>query len=254
MKKSQSGVTLIVVLLFLVALTIIGTLAIRQSIVGLDVATNSQVQQLQMQNSDSSFFRAEDKERLVEALSSIGFYRMRDNDNDKNKELVFCFRGDQVQFFNDNKASIIEWEQGKTKPTNSNMGKDGFCDTTVQSTNFFTSSRKVVMTQVSVKFSTETGLDPLRHLATGIDPKGTQSTEAKPVKIFVVSVMPTLSSTNRDDVNACLQEHMSEVTIPTNTTVTETSPYRKNVNDCLAELNVPFSAYVTEYNIAENVS
>ena len=55
MKQNQIGATLIVVLIFLLAITVIGTIAIRQSMVGLNIATNSQVSQLVMQNSDGHF-------------------------------------------------------------------------------------------------------------------------------------------------------------------------------------------------------
>ena len=91
MKRYETGATLIVVLVFLVALTIIGTLAIRQSVVGLGIATNSQAQQLQAQNSDASFFKAEDRERLSEALSGIGMFGYTSKPVDREKELVFCY-------------------------------------------------------------------------------------------------------------------------------------------------------------------
>lgn len=251
MKNNQSGAALIVVLFFLVALTIIGTLAIRQSLVGLNIATNSQAQQLQLQNSEASFFRAEDINRLEEAFSGEGFLAYFNNVSGLNKELVFCFRGDQKLFFDINKASAIEWGQGKVAPTNSNLGSDGFCDTKQQSTNFFTSGRKVAMTQVSVKYSTVNNSTRLSGLATGSDPKTFQAEAAKPVKIFAITLMPTLSGTSRDAINECLQNHMSEVTIPLGTTVSKTSPFRKNVTECLRELSVPFSSYSTEYNSVE---
>mgnify|MGYP006365971663 CR=1 FL=1 len=74
MKKYQAGATLIVVLIFLVAMTVIGTLAIRQSMVSLSVATNSQVQQLLTQNSDAAVFKAENPGDLAYALSPAGLF------------------------------------------------------------------------------------------------------------------------------------------------------------------------------------
>lgn len=56
MKLKQGGSALIVVLIFLVAIMIIGTIAIRKGLINLNIATNSQVQQLILQNSDASFF------------------------------------------------------------------------------------------------------------------------------------------------------------------------------------------------------
>ncbi|MDH2665475.1 pilus assembly protein PilX, partial [Acinetobacter baumannii] len=45
MKLKQGGSALIVVLIFLVAIMIIGTIAIRKGLINLNIATNSQVQQ-----------------------------------------------------------------------------------------------------------------------------------------------------------------------------------------------------------------
>lgn len=60
MKKNQTGATLIVVLVLLLVITIIGTLAIRQSLMSLNIVTNSQAQQLLVQNSDAALFNVED--------------------------------------------------------------------------------------------------------------------------------------------------------------------------------------------------
>lgn len=44
--KHQHGATLIVVLMLLLIITVIGTLAIKNSLVGLSIATNSQAQRV----------------------------------------------------------------------------------------------------------------------------------------------------------------------------------------------------------------
>lgn len=56
MKNHQQGVTLIVVMLLLVAITVIATIAVRQSLVTLNIATNSQAEQLMLQNADAAFY------------------------------------------------------------------------------------------------------------------------------------------------------------------------------------------------------
>lgn len=60
-KKAQTGSVLIVVLIMLVLLTIVGTWAIRGSIISLKIATNAQAQALLKQTSDSVFFTLENK-------------------------------------------------------------------------------------------------------------------------------------------------------------------------------------------------
>ncbi len=262
MKRNQVGATLIVVLIFLVAITIIGTIAIRQSIVGLNIATNSQVSQLVMQNSDAAFFNVEHAENLVQSFSGSGMFGYINNENDKDKELVFCFRGDQGSFFDINKVSLMQWESGKTKPTADALGKDGYCDArTNVSGNWFTSGRKAVMTQVAVKFPTAIEQDPFYDRQRGTDPKEAQIEDAKRVKIFAVSLMPSLSSVDRNVINVCLQERMSDLSIPDDTAVPtipsgtddKDNPL-KTVTECLASLNVPFTTQVSEYTITQNFS
>ena len=57
MRKNQVGATLIIVLLLLVAITLIGSLAIRSSVLSLKVSTMSQAQQVLPQNSDAALFK-----------------------------------------------------------------------------------------------------------------------------------------------------------------------------------------------------
>lgn len=262
MRQHQTGATLIVVLIFLLAITVIGTLAIRQSMVGLNIATNSQVSQLVMQNSDATFFNIEEASQLIQSLSANGMFGYISGANDKNKELVFCFRGDQTSFFDLNRASLMIWEDGAKKPTNNSLGTDSYCDAVTTNGNWFTSGRKTVMTQVAVKFSTATQSFPFYGRQRGTDEKTGQIEAAKRVKVFAVSLMPSLTNVDRSDINTCLQEHMSEVIIPDGTTTpvidenavaVKDNPL-KNVTECLTSLNVPFTTQVSEYDITQNFS
>ncbi|MCE6003291.1 pilus assembly PilX N-terminal domain-containing protein [Acinetobacter junii] len=262
MKQNQIGATLIVVLIFLLAITVIGTIAIRQSMVGLNIATNSQVSQLVMQNSDAAFFNVEQADQLIQSLGADGMFGYISGPNDKDKELVFCFRGDQTSFFDLSKASLMQWEGGKTAPTNNVLGTDGYCDAADLSNNWFTSGRKAVMTQVAVKFSTTNQQDPFYDRQRGSDEKQGQIETAKRVKVFAVSLMPSLTNVDRADINKCLKEHMSELSIPDGT-ATPAPPAGKagtkddataTVTQCLTSLNVPFTTQVSEYTITQNFS
>jgi nitrate reductase gamma subunit len=68
MKQAQQRATLIVVLILLVVITVLGTLAIRQSMVTLNIATNSQAMQLMLQNADSAFLMLKNKAILFKHL------------------------------------------------------------------------------------------------------------------------------------------------------------------------------------------
>ena len=74
MKNTQRGATLIVVLVLLLVIMVIGTLAIRSSLMSLNIATNGQAQQLLIQNSDAAIFNVEDPDRLVWNQSKDGLF------------------------------------------------------------------------------------------------------------------------------------------------------------------------------------
>ncbi len=255
MKKYQAGATLIVVLIFLVAMTVIGTLAIRQSMVSLNIATNSQVQQLVTQNSDAALFKAENPGDLAYALSPVGLFGYINNPKNKNNELVFCFRGSESQFFNISKASLIQWKEGAETLSTNSLGTRGYCDaSTNASTNWFTSGRRAVLTQISVKFPTDSSLDnPFFDRVRGSDSQKGQIEEAKRVKIFAVSLTPSLTEASRSDINACLNGKMNQVTPPEDKDVsTVTTAQKVDVTACLTKLNVPFTTQVSEYTIAQD--
>lgn len=249
-RHGQQGATLIVVMILLLAITIIGTMAIRQGLVSLGVATNSQAQQLLMQNSDAAFFNVEKESNLIQALSASGMFGYIDGATNKDKELVFCFRGDQSSFFDISKASLMEWVSG-TKPKNNTLGGDGYCDAKPSSDdNFFTSGRKAVMTQVAVKFSTQTNNAPFFGSILGSDEESIKLQRSKPVKVFAVSVMPTLTQADPDAITGCFNSHMNEVAIPDG--VTAATGANLSVTQCLTNLNVPFVSHVTEYVITQD--
>ena len=55
--KQQQGATLITVLIILVLVTVLGTIAVKTGILGLKIATNSQVNALLLENSDAALFK-----------------------------------------------------------------------------------------------------------------------------------------------------------------------------------------------------
>ncbi|AZN67971.1 pilus assembly protein PilX [Acinetobacter haemolyticus] len=255
MKKNQVGATLVVVLIFLVAITIIGTIAIRQSVVGLKIATNSQVQQLQLQNSDASFFTTELPQNLREGFSGIGMFGFIEQPQDREKELVFCYRADNTKFFDLRRASLMQWRDGQVEPTENVLGVDGYCDveSTDTSSNWFTSGRRVVMTQVAVKFSANNAGMPFADRVSGVDNETSKIENAKPVKVFAVSLMPSLSRASAAQINTCLRQRMNERTVPEGTTAGSSDKAQQDVTTCLAALNVPFKTYVSEYSLVQEL-
>ena len=250
--QQQQGAALIVVMILLLAVTIIGTMAVRQGLVSLGVATNSQGQQLLMQNSDAAFFNVKKESNLIQSLSASGMFGYIDGAANKDKELIFCFRGDQTNFFDITKASLMEWVAPATAPANNSLGTAGYCNATPGTTNFFTSGRKAVMTQVAVKFSTQVNNDPFYGSIRGTDDENIKLQRSKPVKVFAVSVMPTLSSNaTAAQINTCFNSRMNEVSKPDSVT-SPAAGATQSVTQCLSNLNVPFVSHVTEYVIAQD--
>lgn len=258
MKIKQHGSTLIVVLILLLVVTVIGTLAIRNSLTTLNIATNSQAQQLMLQNSDSAIFQSENPDLITLNSSESGLFGKVKADANKGKELVFCYRGSQTQFYQSSKASFMKWFSGNA-PNNSELGLDGYCKLD-NSNNFFTSGRKAVMTQVAVKVN----VDPNSSSLVGVDQafdymqKGTDVEKAKIVqsnKILVIatSIVPSMSSALDADINACFNSHMNQVVIPVGVTNPDTGK-DKSVAQCLQGLGVPVTTQITEYNLTQTIS
>lgn len=253
MKTKQTGATLIVVLILLVLVTVIGTLAVRSSLTALSIATNSQAQQLLVQNSDSAIFNVENPAFLTRNTAYDGLFGQIKSDANKGKELVFCYRGASSNFYDYSKASFMKWVSGAA-PSNSELGLDGYCK--IGGTeNFFTSGRRAVMTQVAIKVNTSldsqsVGLDQaFQHMQYGTDVDSAKIDKSEKILVTATSIVPVLSSASDEDINACFSSHMNQVVIPSG--VTPASGMDKSVAECLQGLGVPVNTQVTEYNLTQ---
>lgn len=236
MLNRQKGATLIVVLILLVALTVIGTLAIRQSLVSLNIATNGQAQQLLIQNSDSATFNVENPNNLIRSLARDGMFGFIKGSTNKGKELIFCYRGDQSQFFNLSRASLIYEQIGSI--VNNSLGVSGYCQ--LGSQNFFTSNRRAVLTQVSVSFVEGGNVKPFQFYIRGTDPEKAKIEQTERVVVNTVSLIPSLSTATDEEINTCLSTRLSNTDIPAHSIAT-----------CLSSFNVPFTVHVTEYTLGQ---
>lgn len=236
--KSQSGATIIIVLVMLVIMAIAGTWAIRSSITSLNISTNAQAQSLLMQNSDSVFYSLENR-----TSNDLTFAQMRIGDGmlayvlrpeNKGKELVFCIRGTVTDNFSGSRiASSVYW-QGE-KLINNELGTNGFCQI---SRGDFISGRQAVMTQVSVR-AADASRD-WEHMMDGDDKESSKSTGIQKVAITATSILPNLGNASLKQVGACLSSSTSFV-----------DPLVKNetVTDCLSKLNIPYSTQEMEYSL-----
>ena len=239
-KKNQQGATLIIVLMLLLAITIIGTLAVRQGLVSLNIATNSQAVQLMTQSSDAAIFRVEDSTNLARSLARDGMFGFIKAANYKGKELVFCFRGTQSQFFDLTQASLVYLNDAGTGVIDNAMGTLGYCQTSSTNENFFTSNRRAVMTQVSVSFVADAaGSQPFEGGVRGTD-DDVPIEKTEKVVVHAISLMPTISTATTQNIDDCLR------------LLSNTNNANLSVTRCLANQNVPFTTHVTEYSLGQD--
>ena len=214
MKKNQIGATLIIVLLLLIAITIIGSLAVRSSILSLKVATVSQAQQLLMQNSDAALFKVEDPAQLVKNMALNGMFGYIKGEDNVGKELVFCLKSGNANFFSLSKSSLINWSGTGTTIDPAGLGSDGFCKV---ASGFYTSGRNTVITQIAVKAMDATDVIAFQHMQKGTDPESSKKDPAQMYTSYSTSIFPNLSSSELSDsalktaVNTCFNSRFNSI-------------------------------------------
>lgn len=243
--KRQGGSTLIIVLIVMVLVIVIGTLAIKSGIIGLKIATNSQVRSLLLENSNSALFNVEDPKQVARQLALDGmfsYFNAADNGND---ELVFCYRPSSMNtFYSMDKASVIE-QDGKT----TKMGITGFCKA-----GEFSSGRSAVQAQIYLKKNIEENATPF-----STSPSGTSLGQAdipivsNNIGVTVISILPSYVGASDTEVEACFKktsilENAKTGDCPTSSkTNTDPAKQRCTVEQCFENLDIPYNLQHADY-------
>lgn len=276
MRHPQKGMTLITVLLLLIAITIIGSLAIRSSITSLKVSTMSQAQQLMLQSSDTALFQLENPADLQKNMAINGMFGYIKGEDNIGKELVFCYKASESDFFKLSRASLINWN-GATVDS-SGLGQNGFCKI---DNGFFSSSRKTVMTQVAIKAADVTNLEAFAYMQKGTDPDSAKVDPGQLYTVYATTIFPALAPTSDSDVDTkignCFKQHfnsipstkLSEVEIELSTekakpltgagaqnptTISNLELSKKTVSACLNNLGIPTHTQVSTYALLQNLA
>ncbi len=276
MKNNQQGATLITVLLLLVAITIIGSLAIRSSITSLKISTMSQAQQLMLQSSDTALFQIENPENIQKNMAINGMFGYIKGEDNIGKELVFCYKASEPDFFKLSRASLINWNG--TTVDSSGLGQNGFCKI---DNGFFSSSRKTVMTQVAIKAADMSNAEAFSYMQKGTDPDSAKIDPGQLYTVYATTIFPALAPTSDSDIDTkignCFKQHfnsipsskLSEVDIdlvtekakPTTgagaqnpTTISNLELAKKTVSACLHGLAVPVHTQVSTYALQQNLA
>ena len=199
--KQQKGATLITVLVILVIVTLLGTIAVKMGIVGLKIATNSQVNALLLENSDSALFNIENPAEVERQLALDGMFAYFNSSANADDELVFCYRAAQNAFYDFSKASAIAADGTTTK-----IGVDGFCKA-----NQFAMGRSAVLSQVYLTKSSTVSA-PF-----GSVPKGTSIGQSNVpatsnnIGATVISVLPSFAGATTTQIENCFKQRASAV-------------------------------------------
>lgn len=244
-QHEQTGSTLIVVLFILIIITIIGAMAAKSGLFGLKIATNSQAMQILNQNTDAAFIPVEDKTKIESYLLGTNLFGYPKMDANRNRELIFCYKGSEKDFFSLRRASLAYIDESSALQTTA-LGVSGYCK---YETSFFSSGRSAALTQVSVRVgnSTVANVMPFSGMPEGTDSETAKVDEPQNLVVTVISVMPVLGNASEDEVNKCMQR--ASYIDPTDTAISTED--KVTVSECLGQLGVPFTTQVSEYSLGQ---
>lgn len=259
-KRQQSGIALIVVLLFLILITIAGAIAVRQSVVDLNVATSDQVGTLILNSSDSVLAHIEQVsntpyelnnngkpdrsksnpayETMLSQNNGILGYFITDGQSRINQQFSFCYRPNEAQLFNASTA-------GKWLPGNPTMQPGSNSSCAPNSRADYTSARNIAMTQVSVKSIENILSDNFEDVVEGESVEVTRQSYVPQLLINSVSVLPSMSSVTANQITACLGRPSGNIADYGFNPATA-GLQGQNLNDCLKQNGIPANSVVIE--------
>lgn len=235
--KQQQGSTLVIILILLLVITIMGTIAVRQGLTTLNIATSTQANQLLFQSSDAPLYRLGAggfTSNSGNATSLLGYALLN-----QGKEVVFCFRSQtSTTLFDTSNTSLLTWNNSQTDITTS--GTSGFCSLTTNTD--FASSRKAQLTQVTIVANPtvlSNSSTPFSATSIGTDAESANITDTQLFRVYVTSFIPALSTASDDDITACLKR-------PSESPVSGSA---STVSSCLKGLNVPFNTQIQDFRL-----
>ena len=218
-KKSQEGVTLIVVLLFLMLITLVGIIAVKRSTTDLRVATADQIDTVLLNSSDSANKRIEkvfddsaDQDYLdaMQGNGMFGYYLSELGRSNRDDQYIFCYNPRLDGFAKLDYASIVKPNGNKVMTSG-----EGYCD--ISKTDSYSSARSNSLTQVNITrpSAVTVGQGNFKSVTQGSginvdDP----SNESAVFSIRSTSILPSLSSASKEKINACLKKPIAPTPNP----------------------------------------
>jgi len=235
LKKHQGSVIVVVVMILFIVASV-GAVAARLSMVSTSLASNGIAKRLMQQDASVAMYYLKDFGDITEKKKPAGVYGYALGIQDR--EAVFCYRGQNPNnFFSTSSVSVIYWPSGSSAPT-STIGKNGYCKSDTSSPTY-SSSRNAVMTQISLRYSTET---PASFT-------GNSSATGNVMVAYATSVMPNMapSEVTKGEIDNCLSTKMSQPLVPSGITPSDSA--KASVSECLEGLNVPSFTVMSKFLI-----
>ena len=238
MQDMQTGAVLIVTLLFLVLITVIGIIAIRNSTTNLKLATSDQINTVLLQSSDSANNKLEQSvngapssDEYIQVMGLTGVFGRYILDEGNRGDIVdFCYRP-RTNFFNMDNA-VIRRGSGKLVDNND---EGGYCNPT-KSTDY-TSSRQTSMTQVMVK-NIPAANKRLEGYKRGSDTLQKNANRLK-FAIYSTSVLPAYGSSSSNKVKDCFAKDASA----------SGNPPSESVVKCMTDNGIPSKMLIENVNV-----
>ncbi len=258
LQRQQRGATLIVVLMMLLVITIVGVFAIRVAMTSLNIATNSQIGQLLLQTGDTPtnlILNRSNYKNLTSITSVVGKAISDQKDPLKHgREYVFCYRPTSALQVNSilDMTVLIPPDATATKATvdTTESNRSGFCDLESD----FGSSREAVVTQVAVKYISESDPDaaPGADLDRGTDASKDSNVQQGKVdgrvRITATAILPHYSRSNLADVQEdCIGNGSTAGYINDNTDTGLRT--KKTMADCLTKYGIPVNMQIQEIDL-----
>lgn len=236
MAHHQSGVALLVVLLFLILITIAGIIAVRQSQVDLNVATSDQAGIVMLNSSDSVLAHIEQVaatpgSNIFAQNKGVFGHFVVNPEKTLGDQVSFCYRPNADDLFDMTNAYIRYMSGGTTVRNGRGVCAPG-------DANNYTSSRQNAMTQVVIEGVEGDLADNFDRAQKGTSSGGSAENLSPQVEINSISLLPAMSQSTDETIRACLNRPVGDAT--------EYGVADGNINDCLRRNGIPANVVVEE--------
>jgi hypothetical protein len=248
-RSDQRGSALIGVLFVLLLITVLGAMAMRQSLTTLNISTNAQVRQYLIQAADTPINQFtqlnENPAFFLKMLSQSGILGSAQSNASTMPlgEYVYCYRPtSNLPFGSVLNVAVIEGVPSAAPKFISGNSTNGFCNINSD----FGSNRAAAVTQVAVTIpTTATGVGCQTNCGTD-QGNGLQTSGSYRVRVTSTSLLPAFSATDLATVQTnCLGSGSNPGKVSDNEDPSLAST--QSLTDCLALYGVPASTQVQEY-------